>query len=272
MSLIVSPAGRRYGLLPSKPDHRDFGLASFAQLSTEVLPPLTDLEQWCGPVKDQGNLGACTAFAGCGMREFLYRKYTPYEKNMIAAPVFSPMFLYWKEREFDGSLSEGDTGSTGRSACNVLNGAGVCLETGDPYNPSNFQTAPTPEQIAEAAKFTAGSYHRVYAVQDIKSCLTSGYALVLGFTVFESFEENIGSDGMMPVPNKKTEQVLGGHETLIIGYDDEKSALKVRNSWGKGWGASGNFYMPYSVAADSDVFMDAWIQHLGGPWGSTKIS
>jgi C1A family cysteine protease len=69
-------------------------------------------------------------------------------------------------------------------------------------------------------------------------------------------------------PNKKDEQVLGGHEVLVIGYDDNESqgAFKVRNSWGKDWANGGNFWLPYSVAADPAILMDAWMSHLGRAW------
>lgn len=44
---------------------------------------------------------------------------------------------------------------------------------------------------------------------------------------------------------------------LIVGYDDARygkyggtGAFKVRNSWGKKWGAAGYWYLPYSVVDD----------------------
>jgi C1A family cysteine protease len=69
-------------------------------------------------------------------------------------------------------------------------------------------------------------------------------------------------------PDKTTEQNLGGHEVMAIGFDDSVNggSFKVRNSWSATWGANGNFWMRYSDAADSDILMDAWMIHLGGPW------
>lgn len=255
MELVLSPANRRYGYLRDKPDFRDLGMARLTR-AKKTNPPKIDLEKLCGPVKDQGDLGACTAFAGTGMREFLWRRDS---KSKAPPPVFSPLFLYYKEREMDGDISE-DGGSYGRTCVKVLRETGVCLESTDPYLPYDFKRAPTEAQLDEAQKYRAGGYHRLNGVDDMKSCLASKYVFVVGFTVFESFERPGWT--YMPIPGKH-EQVLGGHEVLFIGYDDEKSAFKVRNSWGSSWGMSGNFWFPYEAAADFNILQDAWIQHLG---------
>jgi C1A family cysteine protease len=261
MTLPLSPAGRKYGYLKSKPDHRDFGLSGVTVVKANALPPAMDLETFCGPVKDQGQLGACTAFAGSGNLEYLFRRFK------VQQPVFSPLFLYYQERKLNGSLDEGDCGSDGRTSCAAMQSVGVCLEADDVYISAHFQTEPTAFQIAEAAIRKSGAYHSILNVQDMKSCIASDYPILVGFSVYSSFESpEIASTGIMPVPNVSKEQLLGGHEVLMIGYDDSKQAFKVRNSWGSGWGAAGNFWMPYEVAADKNIVQDAWMQHLGLPW------
>lgn len=274
MSLIVSPGGRRYGAHRSKVDHRDFGMAMF--FANRIPPPLpakVNLDEFLGPVKDQGDLGACTAFAGTGMAEFLFRKY----KGI--APVLSPLELYWLERQHDGTLADGDTGSTGASLTWVLNKKGVCLESTDPYNPGTFETAPTAAQLAEGLNYQLGPYHSVSNVQDMKVVLAMGYVLPMGFTVYESFESNaVARTGLMPMPNESSEQILGGHEPLIKGYDDtiqcpgaSVGAFSVRNSWGSAWGIKGDFWFPYQAVTDPNIFMDAKVQHFGSQWNGSEI-
>lgn len=262
MELKLSPAGRRYGLLKSPPDFRDFSLLGAPVLkSVSALPPSVDLESYCGPVFDQGQEGSCTANAGAGNLEYLFRRFKE------DALIFSRAFLYYQERLLDGSLKEGDCGSTGRSSCKAMNQFGVCLDSAMPYVEGDFNTAPTADQLAAALEYPSGAYHQVNSVADVKSCLASGYPVLIGFTVYDSFEsEETASTGIMPIPDKATEQVLGGHEVLVIGYDNSRRALKVRNSWGASWGANGNFWMPYECAADPDVLIDAWMQHLGKAW------
>ncbi len=249
--------GRRYGYRVPKPDARDYGLSNFGAIRALVsLPPAIDLEFLCGPVRDQGDEGSCTAHAGVGMREFLARKY------QNKSPVLSPAFLYYMERLNDGDPND-DAGSDGRSMCKMINAKGICLEGQDPYVVGQWAIPPTPAQITEALSWTGGAYHQIpQNVIDLKSCLASGYAWAIGMAVFESFERT-GSDGMVP---PKSGSLLGYHEMLAIGYRDDIQRFKIRNSWGTSFGASGNLWLPYEQIMDPTIFLDAWIEHLGKPW------
>jgi len=269
--LKLSPAGRRYGYVKDTPDHRDFGVGRFPFLGA-VEPQATN-GPLLGPVLNQGQQGSCTAHADAANREFLHwKEYAnqgkPYAPG--ADGLYSPAFLYFLERQVDAGWTggpflpdPGDVGSMGRTCCIVANKYGACLRTEMPYNDADFSTPPTDQQLADALTWKAGSYHRLLTVDDMKSCIASGYCFMVGFTVYESFE-NIGSNGIW-TPNKATEQVLGGHEVLAFAYDDSVNggSFGIRNSWGADWGASGNFWMRYTDAADPDVLQDAWIQHLG---------
>ncbi len=57
---------------------------------------------------------------------------------------------------------------------------------------------------------------------------------------------------------KKKEKVLGGHAVMAVGYDDNREAVIVRNSWGKEWGDKGYFYMPYAYITNSHLCDDFW--------------
>ena len=138
MTLPLSATGRRYGYFRSKPDHRDFGLSGITVVRDNALPPAMDLETFCGPVKDQGQLGACTAFAGTGNLEYLFRRFK------MQSPVLSPLFLYYQERKLNGSLDDGDCGSDGRTSCIAMQSVGVCLESDDVYNASAFRVSQRP--------------------------------------------------------------------------------------------------------------------------------
>lgn len=261
--LKLSPAGRRYGYHKDNPDARDYGVGR-APFTAATSPAISNLA-FCGPVLDQGDEGSCTAHAAAADREFLHWKEIARRGQTVAPTsegMYSPSFIYYLERQTDGSLSEGDCGSFGRTSCATLNKFGCALRSDMPYVAGDFGTAPTPAQMDGAVKFATGQYHRLATVDDMKSCIASGYNFRIGFTVYESFEE-INSTGVW-TPNTK-ENVLGGHEVLAIGFDDSVNggSFQVRNSWSAGWGSSGNFWMRYIDAANTDILQDAWIQHLG---------
>jgi C1A family cysteine protease len=268
--LPLSPSGRRYGWIRAPKKHTAYGIASIPGLKIAAPPPIDmHLAEFMQAVKDQGQLGSCTAHAGTEDREALAAQYQGKQITL------SPIFLYYIERQLDGTLDQGDCGSTGETSCRALNQFGCCLESDDPYDTSAFQTAPSPDQLTEAIAFKAGAYHSLFTAEDVKLCINSGYRVRIGMNVYDSFE-NIGSDGLMPNPNPNKESLLGGHEILIYGYDDtvqcphakSKGAVRVRNSWGKDWGLNGDFWMSYEMlAVDSTVQPDLKIQHLGKPWG-----
>lgn len=262
---------RIYNAHRSAKDPRDFGVASFlASRKVSAAPPSFDLQPWCGPVRDQGDEGSCTGHMGYAMRSLLLKKYEP------ARPFvnLSPQAIYTLARQMDGTFP-GDEGSTGRTIVRVLNKFGVPPETDDPYSDATLDKSLSAQALADAAKYKAGAYHALTNIQDMKLCIFSGYGFGVGFAVYDSFESDATTkSGLMPVPDKTRERALGGHEVFFMGYNDAvqcpganvSGAFKVQNSWSTAWGQDGFFWFPYECVADSDVFYDAFMQHLGRPW------
>jgi C1A family cysteine protease len=82
--------------------------------------------------------------------------------------------------------------------------------------------------------------------------------VVLGFTVYESFESaEVASTGVAPLPSPG-EAAVGGHCVLLVGYSDAGGTWLLRNSWSAGWGASGYFTLPYAYLTDPNLASDFW--------------
>jgi C1A family cysteine protease len=312
-TLPLSPVGRRYGAFPSTPDATDtpFGPALARNAAPKTLSvwrrlaglfhsapaaPVTliaaapaaskaDLRPWAGPVKNQGDLGACTGFAYSGLMELLCRKFPeglPKDTRDRFDPtkvVLSPLFTYWWNRRNDGKLEvqDGispagtelkyvnyDRGANMRSGMRTLRWQGVCLEKEDPYNPRNFRQKPNVDQCVEALLFRGGAYHRMQTLDDMKNCLREGFPFTMAIQVYDSFESaEVARTGRVPVPDPKREKCQGGHAVLCVGFDDKAQHFIVRNSWGDDWGDRGDFYLPYAFFP---FISDMWMMHFGAAW------
>ena len=76
--------------------------------------------------------------------------------------------------------------------------------------------------------------------------------------IYESFESKaVAQTGTVPMPDY-SEENLGGHAILAVGYNDAKQQLLCRNSWGATWGDKGYFTLPYEYVTDSDLTGDLW--------------
>lgn len=241
-------AKHRYLALPDKLDTRDF----LEREAATPLPLKADLSQWLPPVRDQGQEGSCTGFAGTGIMGWMWRKY--YNNPL----TFAPQFLYRCERTIEGDVSQ-DAGASSRTMMLSMETYGVCLESSDPYSDTGWTNPASKEQLAEARNYRIGSYARTLTRNGVKAVLAGGNVASIGILVYDSFEsDTVASTGIVPVPNPKNEQLLGGHEIYIFGYDDTKEVFHVRNSWGQTWGMQGNFTLPYGYWP---YVMDSWVAY-----------
>jgi C1A family cysteine protease len=239
-----------YGWQPDLPDHRDI-LYSAVRPIPAALPSSIDLRPMCSPVEDQGQLGSCTGNAIAGALEFLEMK------NKAPFADLSRLFIYYNERVMEHTV-QSDAGAQIRDGIKTVAKQGVCSEKTWPYLISKFAVKPPAACYKEAVTHKATAYHRLLTVDEMRACLAEGYPLVLGFTVYESFESQaVAQTGVVPMP-KKSERVVGGHAVLAVGYQDARKRFVVRNSWGAGWGMKGYFTMPYAYLADPNLAGDFW--------------
>ena len=250
---------RAFGLgwTPDYPDVRDYTLQSAPVASvlkttltaTTALPAKVDLASKFSPIESQGNLGSCTSQAAVGLLEY-------YERTVLGRHVdASRLFVYKTTRKLLGWT--GDTGAYLRTTMKALALFGAPPEEHYPYNINQYDAEPASFIYALAQNWQALSYYRLdpagsagqVALDALKTRLSQKQPAMFGFTVYSSLPTTT-STGEIPYP-KSTDRVAGGHAVVAVGYDDAKvingvaGAIKIRNSWGTGWGAAGYGWLPY---------------------------
>ncbi len=248
---INTRSSKWYGWLPDLPDHRDFFYSAIApKLAT--LPPKVDMRSKCSPIEDQGRLGSCTANALVGALEFLELK------DGAQFVDLSRLFVYYNERVIEDTVDQ-DSGAFIRDGIKSLAKQGVCPESEWPYRISKFRKKPSRTCYRTAKKHRILSYHRISAVDEMRSCLAEGFPFVFGFTVYDAFESAaVAKSGVLNMPGPK-ENVAGGHAVMAVGYDDAARRFVIRNSWGSDWGQKGYFTMPYDyLSPDNNLADDFW--------------
>ncbi|MFQ4147463.1 C1 family peptidase [Arthrobacter sp. LAPM80] len=242
----------RYGWVPDLPDQRDFHFAAPTAVHV-ALPPAVDLRPGCPPVYDQGQLGSCTGNGVAGVVQFDALK-----EQLPDTSTPSRLFIYYNERVIEGTVAS-DAGAQIRDGIKTVATTGACDETLWPYDITQFAVKPSAACYTAAKGQRAIAYARVsQSLDQMKGCLASGYPIVFGFTVYDSFESaTVASSGVVPMP-ASGESVLGGHCVMAVGYDDASQRFTIRNSWGEGWGMAGYATMPYAYLLSKSLASDFW--------------
>lgn len=244
------PVNRKYGWIKQKSDSREKVFRAPRNLA--VLPSSVDLRGLCPPIYDQGDLGSCTANAIAAAIEF--------DQMVNHDTVFMPsrLFIYYNERELEGTTSE-DSGAEIRDGIKVVNKQGACPESTWPYVARRFAQKPNLLAYDEALDCEAVQYEALTDLYSMKACLAGGLPFVFGIEVYESFESDaVAKTGVVPMPSLG-EQSVGGHAICAVGYDDDKQVFWCRNSWGPDWGVRGYFTLPYAYVTDSSLSDDFWV-------------
>lgn len=254
---------RKLKLVPSGYSEKDFrivntNLYNKNNLKNAKLPTSADMSVSCSPIKDQGSIGACTAFATIGNMEYLINK------NNIKLSPLSERFTYYVTRmNISNNPDTSDTGASIRDALKSVVKYGSCVSTLFPYN-NDYVTKPSQTIYTQALKNTAVSYARYDDIDSVgknqlsntiltlKASLSAGIPIIAGFTCYSNIYSAI--KGVIPKANGN---VIGGHAILLVGYDDSTQLFKFKNSWGRSWGVNGYGFLPYSYYLNGDL-TDCW--------------
>ncbi|MGN0219724.1 MAG: C1 family peptidase [Muribaculaceae bacterium] len=203
-----------------------------------------DLRQRFTPVKSQGSLGSCSAFAVTSVIEYMIRQLTGDIRNMSEA------FLYYNAREAVGKQNENCGTSIYRIIKEAMT-AGICDESHHQYDETNFSAVPSDLAFSEAQKCLVVKAMNVKVETDaIKSAIADGYPVVISARIFDSFGNDRAGFVKMPTSDEISPREEFSHAMVICGYSDDYKVFVVRNSWGEDFGDGGYCYMPYRYAEE----------------------
>jgi C1A family cysteine protease len=221
----------------------------FMSFQNQSLPPMVDLRDKFQKPYKQGKLGSCTANALCGLIGFLH-------------PSFhgSRLFLYYNERAICDSIPN-DDGANLNNSLKCLENIGICSEKMWPYDFTQFTNKPSIECYEYANKHKIKSAQIRDSFIELKKALANNYPFVVGIQVYDSFEkEEVAKTGIISMPNKSTDKLLGGHAVVCCGYKTINNQFYwiMRNSWGNKWGDQGYFYLPKKYFLTPNMCTSFW--------------
>lgn len=235
-------------------DERDYKFSS-SPLFTVEAPQVFDWSADMSPIKDQGHLGSCVAFSLTAMKEWQEIREKRKERKVYGTTMrdvsnLSEAWVYWNAKKLDPWPNE--EGTSIRYGMKVLQKQGIPPEYSWMYDDEEYGT-PQKSAAAMAIWGMIGSYWRVESLTDLKKALTV-QPVAIGIACFQEIM-SVGSNGIIPMP-KNPNNVIGGHAICCVGFDDNKKLLKIKNSWGTGWGQNGYGYLTYEYA--EKYLWDAW--------------
>lgn len=221
-----------------------------------VTEKSVDLRDNFTPIKDQGQIGACTVFSIASIFEYILKK------NSKEIYDLSESFVYYNVRHAEGE-EKNDTGSSFQDVIRIMGTDGICTEELHPYS-KKLSDVPSEDAYADGKKRKIIKALNVEVSEDaIKSAVQEGYPVAISLKVYNSFStttfggkgSHVGSSGFVSYPSDEeiASDEYGYHAMVIVGYTNETKHFVVRNSWGKNFGDKGYCYIPYSYICDKDL-------------------
>ncbi|MBX3197972.1 MAG: C1 family peptidase [Labilithrix sp.] len=252
------------------------GAAPSQVVGDSALPDMVDhrLNGTEGPVKDQGSVGSCTAFALSSTFDNSLRRAT---KNITSSPhhMWSRYAIPTMEDAASSNMNRNVTTHeilpySGREACMMMKDS--TDECGPVYNVRPNTASSDPALMAKVQRADASGGHKITAfeelqvrppnIEEILAVLASGADLWTAFHIDSTAFTNRRMQNFV-VPDWVIPD--GGHAMTMSGYRKVNGRYQflLHNSWGVSWGDQGYawvsqamverfLHLAYKIKTDAD--------------------
>ena len=234
-------------------DAEAYRAAPILQAKPVALPSSIDISVDAPAPGNQGWQGSCVGWA---VAYTVKTYHEPIERGWRLTDkrhVMSPAYVYNQIKVPGGGAYYPD-------AFGLLASQGVSSWAAMPYNQLDDRTQPSASARAEATNYRIASWGTVLSttytvfLQEVKRHLAAGDPELIAIPVYPDFQDLSESN---PVYDSDSGKLRGYHAVVIVGYDDTRSAFKVVNSWGTGWGIGGYGWIDYD--ASDDLIVSAYV-------------
>jgi hypothetical protein len=280
------------GRIPSPPDPRDHSLALHAPDVAAATPPGSYAPHYLWTVLDQGDTPRCVGYSGALGRQ-IESMLEAHE-----ALLFDADDLYAECKKIDGIPTEDGTyirvacqvlhnegglveqvlaGLTpaqlrarlarrAASEAEALEGAAAAVVADlsaaiadlvdwlEATHRHRATAAVPPPIVVAGSRLKISAYSRLDTLTEVKQAIAAYGDAWIGSPWANSWFRP-AADGTLP----PADQPAGGHAYKLVGFDDDRSAFLLQNSWGERWGLLGHAWMPYSyVLIEQNADWEAW--------------
>jgi hypothetical protein len=213
--------------------------------------------------RDQGAVPCCVSVAVVTAMEVLDQQSPP-------AAELSPLFHYYVSRRDPERIEVTDFRTALQAA--VTTGVASASHHAPAFDEAGAREAPLREAFEDAERRRLVGWdparrrmqYEVLEGQDVveqcRVAIASGAPLLVGFWATSAyaalFEGARGSFGHIHGPPPR-ETSSDGHAVVALGYDDEKRALRIKDSRGERFADAGSWWMPYDLV-EAPLVHEIW--------------
>ncbi|KAH7135783.1 hypothetical protein B0J11DRAFT_611656 [Dendryphion nanum] len=213
---------------------------------------------WLHSIQNQGVCNSCWAFAATALVESMTRIEHGIWAKRSEGDMRDGTLDAVPNNQMDYCGQSGDY----VGALNWAKNHGVTDLECWPYHAFNVRTTigyrPCGERSGRTVTLTSGITNLGTNVENQKAWIDKVGPIIANLDIPAAFQWHKGAGVYSsPAEGQPGSQWVGQHMLLVVGYDDDRGAWLVRNSWGTGWGDNGYAWY-WGKAGLRDTNPDPW--------------